>query len=80
MTRPEAIVLDFFAITDPRALLESLVVFRQSHRRILVEHLSVENIALDWASNAVGDVSCELRDPDPIQFLSSGFDAASCEV
>jgi len=76
----QGIVLDFFVLSNPVRLIESLIVFRQSHRRLMAERLSVENITIDWRDNTVGDVSFDLRDPEFITYINSDFAALSSEV
>lgn len=69
----QGIILDFFVVSNPATLLEVLIVFRQSHRRLIVERQSVEHIAVDWRDNAIADFSFDLRDPEFITFISSDF-------
>lgn len=77
---PPSVLLDFFAITNPVILLESLILFRQTESEIVVAESSVKNIEIDWATNDICDIKYDLTNPEIIKFISSDWNLADAGI
>ncbi len=70
------ILLDFASILDPLILLESLIIYRQTHKKIFLAEHSVSNIAFMWFRLGFEDYY-DLREADILNSFDGHLDLNS---